>query len=157
MDVRLINPVLETILNVLGTMANLKPNVGKPSLKQDEIARGEVTGIMSMVSPQARGSLAITFTRPVILDIVRRMLGEEVSEIDDTARDLTGEMANMVVGGAKHLFAAQGYDFDMSTPHILCGKDHTVHHQFAGKTILLPFTADSGQFFVEICFEDAAA
>ena len=155
MDVQLINPVLETMVNVLSTMANVRPDVGKPSLKQDEIAMGEVTGIMSMVSQQVRASLAITFTKPVILDIVRRMLGEDIQEIDDTARDLTGEMANMVVGGAKNLFAAQGYDFDMSTPQILSGKDHTVHHQFSGKTILLPFTAESGQFFVEICFEDA--
>jgi chemotaxis protein CheX len=154
MDVRLINPVLETMINVLSTMANVQPDVGKPSLKKDEIAMGEVTGIMRMVSPQVRASLAITFTKPVIIDIVRRMLGEDIQEIDDTARDLTGEMANMVVGGAKNLFAAQGYEFDMSTPDILVGKDHTVHHQFSGKTILLPFTAESGQFFVEICFED---
>ena len=154
MDVRLINPVLETMVNVLSTMANVRPDVGKPSLKQNEIAMGDVTGIMSMVSPQVRASLAITFTKPVILDIVRRMLGEELQEIDDTARDLTGEMANMVVGGAKNLFAAQGYEFDMSTPSILVGKDHTIHHAFSGKTILLPFTAESGQFFVEICFED---
>jgi chemotaxis protein CheX len=154
MDVRLINPVLETMINVLSTMANVRPDVGKPSLKKDEIALGDVTGVLSMVSPQVRASLAITFTKPVIIDIVQRMLGEEIKEVDATARDLTGEMTNMVVGGAKNLFAAQGYDFDMSTPNILVGKNHTVHHQFSGKTILLPFTADSGQFFVEICFED---
>ena len=81
MDVRLINPVLETMINVLSTMANLRPDVGKPSLKKDEIARGEVTGIMNMVSPQVRASLAITFTKPVILDIVQRMLGEDLQEI----------------------------------------------------------------------------
>ena len=135
-------------------MANLKPDVGKPSLKRDELALGELTGIMQMVSPQVRASLAITFTKPMILDIVQRMLGENIQEINDTARDLAGEMANMVVGGAKNLFASQGYDFDMSRPDILVGKDHIVHHQVSGKTILLPFTAEAGQFFVEICFED---
>jgi chemotaxis protein CheX len=155
MDVKFINPVLETMINVLSTMANVTPDIGKPSLKNDEIARGDVTGIMSMVSPQMRASLAISFTKPVIIDIVRRMLGEDIKEINDTARDLTGEMANMVVGGAKNLYAAQGYDFNMSTPQVLSGKDHTIHHQFSGKTILLPFKADSGQFFVEICFEQA--
>ena len=90
----------------------------------------------------------------IATSIMANMTVEDLQEIDDTARDLTGEMANMVVGGAKNLFAAQGYDFDMSSPAVLVGKDHTVHHQFVGKTILLPFTAESGQFFVEICFED---
>lgn len=155
MDVRLINPVLETMLNVLSTMANLRPTVGKPALKQDEIARGDITGIMSMQSPQVQASLAITFTQPVMIDIVRRMLGENIQELDATARDLTGELVNMVVGGVKHLYAAQGYDFAMSTPTILVGKAHQVHHPFPGKTLLLPFSAESGQFFVELCFEES--
>ena len=74
--------------------------------------------------------------------------------MDDTARDMAGEMTNMVVGGAKNLYAAQGYDFDMSTPSILMGVNHTVHHAFPGKTIVMPFRSDSGEFFVEICFEE---
>ena len=150
----LINPVLETMVSVLSTMANLQPSIGKLRLKQNEIALGEVTGIMSMVSPKVRASLAITFTRPAILDLVKRMLGEELSEVDDTARDMAGEMTNMVVGGAKNLYAAQGYDFDMSTPSILVGENHTVHHAYPGKTIVMPFNSDSGEFFVEICFEE---
>jgi chemotaxis protein CheX len=154
MNVKLINPVLETMVSVLSTMANLQPSIGKPSLKQDEIALGEVTGMMSMVSPKVRASLAITFTRSAILDLVKRMLGEELTEVDDTARDMAGEMTNMVVGGAKNLYAAQGYDFDMSTPSILMGEKHTVHHAYSGKTIVMPFSSDSGEFFVEICFEE---
>lgn len=154
MNVKLINPVLETIVNVLSTMANVKPSMGKPSVKKDEIALGEVTGIMRMNSPTVRASLAITFTRRAILDIVKRMLGEELTEVDDTARDMAGEMTNMVVGGAKNLYATQGFDFDMSTPAILVGKDHAVHHAYPGKTIVMPFTSESGEFFVEICFEE---
>ena len=150
----LINPVLETMVSVMSTMANLQPSIGKPHLKQDEIALGEVTGMMNMVSPKVRASLAITFTRPAILDLVKRMLGEELSEVDDTARDMAGEMTNMVVGGAKNLYAAQGYDFDMSSPSILMGENHTVHHAYPGKTIVMPFSSDAGEFFVEICFEE---
>ena len=154
MNVNLINPVLETMVNVLSTMANVQPSIGKPTLKQNEVALGEVTGIMSMVSPKVRASLAITFTRPAMLDIVKRMLGEELTDLDDTARDLAGEMTNMVVGGAKNLYAAQGYEFDMSSPSILMGKNHTVHHAYPGKTIVMPFSSEAGAFFVEICFEE---
>ena len=154
MDVKLINPVLETIVNVLSTMANVKPSMGKPTLKTDEVSLGEVTGIMNMDSSKVRASLAITFTQSTILDLVKRMLGEELTELDDTVRDMTGEMTNMVVGGAKNLYAAQGYDFNMSTPSILVGKNHTVHHAYPGKTIVMPFKSDSGEFFVELCFEE---
>jgi len=149
-----VNPVLESMLKVLATMANLQPKVGKPALKKDQIARGEVSGIMDMVSATARASLAISFTTPVICDIVKRMLGDEIAEVTDTARDLTGEMTNMVVGGAKNLFVTQGYDFTMSSPNVVSGKDHIIVHKYPGRTLILPFQTDAGQFFVEICFEE---
>ena len=128
--------------------------MGKPTLKQDAVALGEVTGIMTMNSPKVNGSFAITFTAPAIFDIVRRMLGEEINEINDVARDMAGEMTNMVVGGAKNLYVEQGYDFDMSTPSILMGKDHKVEHTCSGKTIVLPFAVDGREFFVEMCFDE---
>ena len=148
------NPVLESMLKVLSTMAQLQPKVGKPALKNNQIACGEVSGIMSMVSAKARASLAITFTTPVICDIVKRMLGDEITEITDSARDLTGEMTNMVVGGAKNLFVTQGYDFDMSSPSVVSGKNHVIAHKFNGRTLILPFQTDAGEFFIEICFEE---
>ena len=153
MDVRFINPVLETLMNVLGTMANMEPKIGKPSLKKNQDAMGDVTGFMSMESPQTRGSMAITFTRPVIFEIARRMLGAELTEIDDTARDLTGEMANMVVGGAKNILADKGFDFEMSLPTVLSGQPHEIKHNGDGQAIVLPFKAESGDFYIEICFE----
>ncbi len=154
MDVRYINPLLEAMLNVMGTMANLKPTVGKPSLKPDNVARGEVSGIMSMQSSKARASMAISFTGPVIRDIVKRMLREDITEVNDTARDLAGEITNMVVGGAKNIFINQGYDFNMTLPSIVSGKDHIIEHSFKGRTILLPFTIESGKFYIELCFEE---
>jgi chemotaxis protein CheX len=154
MDTKLINPVLETMTTILGTMAQMKTNLGKPSLKNNETALGEVTGIMTMSSPKVRASLAITFSKSVIIDLVKRMLGETITELDDTAKDMAGEMTNMVVGGAKNLYAKQGYDFDMSSPKLLFGKDHQVHHECTGQTIVLPFNADAGEFYVEIRFEE---
>ena len=154
MDVRFINPVLETLMNVLGTMAQMQPKVGKPALKQNQQALGEVTGFMKMESPQTRGSMSITFTRPVIFEIARRMLGAELTEIDDVARDLTGEMANMVVGGAKNILVDKGFDFEMSLPQVLSGQPHDIKHNCDAQTIMLPFKAESGEFCIEICFED---
>jgi len=141
------------MVNVLTTMANVSPELGTPKLKSDEKALGDLTGIMTMVAPNVRASLAITFSKPAIIDLVKRMLGEDITEVDDTAKDMAGEMTNMVVGGVKNLYAKQGYDFDMSSPKLLLGKDHMVHHEFDGQTIVLPFLADGKELFVELCFE----
>lgn len=154
MDVRFINPVLDTLMNVLGTMANMQAQAGKPTLKQNRLALGEVTGFMKMESTQTRGSMSITFTQPVIFEIARRMLGAELTEIDDLARDLTGEMANMIVGGAKNILVDKGFDFEMSLPQVFSGESHEIRHNSDAQTIVLPFTAESGEFWIEICFEE---
>lgn len=153
MEAKFINPVLTSMVNVLSTMAQMVPKPGRPSLKTDDSAPGVVTGLIAMEGAQARGSLAISFPKAVILDIVKRMLREEKTEVDDMARDLTGEISNMVMGGAKGLLEEDGYHFGLSLPTVLFGEGHTIHHGVDGPRILLPFVAEPGEFFVEICFE----
>lgn len=154
MQVEFVNPVLASILNVLSTMAKVDAKPGRPALKNGDLARGDVTGIIGMIGARARGSIAISFTEPVILDIARRMLNEAPAGIDDTVTDLVGEITNMVSGGAKKLLGDKGYDFEMALPAVVAGKNHVVDHKSSGAKIILPFTVETGEFFVEICFED---
>ena len=154
MQAKFINPVLTSMVNVLSTMARLSPVPGKPSLKKDNKALGVVTGVMAMEGSQAKGSLAISFPKEVILDINKRMLHQEKTEVDDMVKDLTGELANMVIGGAKKILMDEGYDFGLSLPSVITGSDHVVEHPYSGPKILLPFTCEPGDFFVEICFQE---
>jgi chemotaxis protein CheX len=144
--------VLDSIVNVLATMANMEPQAGKPAIKTDKKAKGVVTGIIDMVGKQATGSIAISFIEPVALEITRRMLRMEAAGINDMVEDLVGEIANMMAGGAKARLQEQGYDFDLSLPSVVSGEGHLVEHSVDGTTILLPFSTDVGEFYVEICF-----
>ena len=152
MKVEFINPFLESIVNVLETMANVKATPGKPQRKEEDTAQGDVTGVIGMASEQVKGSLAITFTSAAIFDIARRMLGEEVTEINNTVTDLVGEITNMVTGGAKRVLAEQGYDFDMAIPAVIAGKNHRISHKSNGMKIIVPFSIIAGKFYVEVCF-----
>lgn len=153
MDARFINPVLLSILNVLNTMANIQPRQGKLSLKTDNNALGAVTGIIDMNGKQATGSIAISFSEPAALDIGKRMLHTEFEKVDDQIEDLVGEIANMMAGGAKANLENDGFDFELSLPNVKSGDGHLVEHSVNGPTIMLPFTTDSGDFFIEICFK----
>ena len=138
MDVNHINPALSSIVNVLTTMASITPTV--------------VTGIIDLVGKKANGSLAISFSKPVALEIAKNMLRVETDVIDEMIEDLVGEMANMVAGGAKAIYDEQGIDFELTLPKVLTGENHQIKHSFIGTTILLPFTTNAGEFYVEACF-----
>lgn len=153
MKAEFINPFLDSIVNVLETMAGVKVTPGKPHRKFEDAAAGDVTGLIGMASSEIRGSLAITFSSEAIFDVVKRMLGEEVREINSTVTDLVGEITNMVTGGAKRLLEEMGYDFDMAIPAVVAGKNHRISHKSGGPKIIIPFFIDAGKFYVEICFE----
>lgn len=156
MNVAFINPFLESVCDVLSTMAGMEVRPGRPNIKDDATARGDVTGLIGMIGPQARGSLAISFTEPVISEVTQRILGEGSGQIDETVLDMVGELTNIVTGGAKKRLAEQGYHFDMATPAVVAGRDHMVDHKAKGTKIIIPFSTESGDFFVEVCFEDEA-
>ena len=154
MNVDFVNPFLESIIKVLSTMANTEARPGKPFLKIEKCAKGDVSSIIGLVGEKAKGSMAITFTAQAILHITSQMLGEVISEVDDTASDCAGEITNMVTGGAKRILADKGYHFNMAIPSTIVGKNHSITHKTSGRVVCIPFDTDAGSFFIEVCFEE---
>ena len=152
MDARFINPFINALVSVLTMMAQLEPVVGKPKLKEDNLAPGAVTGIIDLEGKQTTGSVAVSFSKSVALDLTNRMLRMELTEIDDQVKDMVGEMANMVAGGAKREMEENGFDFKLTLPTVLSGVGHEINHRVDGPKIILPFKVDSGNFYIEICF-----
>jgi chemotaxis protein CheX len=126
---------------------------GAPRKKNDELARGDVSGLIGMVGPQTRGSFSITFDKNLALEIMRRMLGEAPETINEEVTDMVGEITNMVTGGAKRMLAEKGYDFNMASPVVVSGPSHTISHKTDSTKLLMPFESEYGRATIEICFE----
>jgi len=157
MQEQFIDSIQESIINVLVTMADMQPQSGKPSVKTGKNIPGDVTGIIDLVSKQKTGSLAISFTKPVALEIAKRMLRMETDHIDEMVRDLVGEIANMMAGGAKAKLQEQGYDFELTFPSVIVDDEKNILRNNSTSTVILPFVTDSGEFFVELYFKEEAA
>ena len=159
MNVNFINPVLNSMLNVLSTMAHIKPKVGSPKVKdKNEIIHGRnITGIMSMTGRKGNASVAITFSEAAILHIAKNMLPVESKTIDGAIIDLVGELANMVLGGAKSHLENGGFVFRLSLPTIILGSDYLIAHQTNAPIIKLPFTMPDGEFVIEAGYEETNA
>jgi len=153
MNVEFINPFITALLNVVGMMGHTELTPEKPRIKKNDVSMGDISGLIGMVGPQTKGSLSITFEKSLALRIMQRMLGEKLKEIDEDVIDMVGEITNMVTGGAKKELSKKGYDFDMATPMIVSGTNHTIDHKHESHVIIISFTSDSGKAFVEICFD----
>ena len=153
MRAEFVNPFLVSLLHVISTMAQLELKAGAPRKKNDELARGDVSGLIGMVGPQTRGTFSITCDKSLALEIMRRMLGEAPNGINEEVTDMVGEITNMVTGGAKRMLAEKGYDFDMATPVVVSGPSHTISHKTDSTKLLMPFESEYGRATIEICFE----
>lgn len=152
MNVDFINPFLSSMLNVMSTMAQIKLTPHKPRLKKDQVAMGDVSGLIGMVSKENKGSLSITFEGDLALATMKKMVGEGPDEINEEITDLVGEITNMVTGGAKRMLSEKGFEFDMATPVVVSGKNHTISHKADGPIVIIPLSCDLGKAYIEFSF-----
>ncbi|HET57476.1 MAG TPA: chemotaxis protein CheX [Deltaproteobacteria bacterium] len=150
MDVQYINPFLEGTLHVVKTMAFIDARPGKPFLKRDNSAKGDISGIIG-IAGSARGSFALSFSEGCILRIVSNMLGEEITQVNSDIEDAVGELTNMVSGAARQRLDVMGISLSAAIPTVVRGKDHCIVHTLGGPSIIIPFETDNGNFVADVC------
>jgi chemotaxis protein CheX len=153
MDVKLINPFIDATLNVLETMASVKAEAGKPYLKNDRMARGDLTGVIGLIG-ETSGTISVSFTEKSILAVVSNMFGEEMKEMNDDIKDAVGEIANMISGQARQKLEELGRSMKAAIPTVIVGKNHTISHMTRHPVVAIPFGTDNGNFTIEVCLEE---
>ncbi len=152
MDANLINPFITATLNVLNTMAFIEVKAGKPFLKKENAAHGDVTGVIG-ITGEANGTISVTFEEACILKVVSNMFGEEMTELDDEVTDAVGEITNMISGHARRELEEKGRLFHAAIPSVISGKNHEIFHMGKGPKVAIPFSTEGGNFIIEVCFE----
>ena len=152
MNIKLINPFINATLNVLETMAFIKPEAGTPYLKKDYVAHGDVSGVIGLTG-KTNGTVFVTFNESCILKIVSNMFGEEFRKINNEIEDAVGELTNMICGQARKELEEIGKTFSAAIPSVITGKNHKLESITKGPKIAIPFKTDFGSFTIEVSLE----
>jgi chemotaxis protein CheX len=152
MDAKFIDPFISATLNVLETMAFTKAEAGKPYLKNNKIATGDVSGVIGLTG-EVSGTFSVSYTEKSILAIVSNMLGEEMKELNEEIKDAVGEITNMIAGQARQELDQLGRSLQAAIPTVVLGKNHTINHVTASPIMAIPFSTSNGGFCIEVCFE----
>jgi chemotaxis protein CheX len=153
MNVKIINPFINATLNVLETMAFIKSEAEKPYLKKDNVAKGDVSGVVGFTG-ETNGTVFITFDESCIVKIVSNMFGEQINDINDEIKDAVGELTNMISGQARRELEEIGKVFQGTIPKVIIGKDHEIQSLTKGPKIAIPFKTDFGNFTIEVALEE---
>ena len=151
--VEIAKPFVNAAVNVVSTMASITPKAQTPFVKKTGTPSGDVTAIIGFTG-QCNGTIAVSFTRPCAIALVRAMLGDDIQDIIQDTKDAVGELTNMISGQARQILGEMGLKFQGSTPSIILGRDLTVTHAAKGPVIAIPFTTPHGDFMLEFCFQE---
>ncbi|NTV14017.1 MAG: chemotaxis protein CheX [Desulfobulbaceae bacterium] len=107
-----------------------------------------ISGIIGLAG-SVKGMLAVHAPEKVALSITGGFLGMEVEEINEDVQDAIGELANMLAGGVKLTLTDNSSEIKLSVPSVIYGDTYNVSAPSKAITFIIPFSIDSGLFYVE--------
>jgi chemotaxis protein CheX len=150
MDVRYINPFINSTINTIEMMMGLTPEPKPPYTKENLTTQGDISGIIGFAEKNITGSVVLSFPDDTALKLYQALTGEEVFRITRDVEDSIGELTNIVAGGAKTVLASDGLTFNISIPSVIVGKNHTINSKVDAPILVVPFQLDKYRFVMEV-------
>jgi CheY-specific phosphatase CheX len=151
MDVGFINPFITSTRHVFDTMIHVPLTLGKASIRPPNLQIDRLSDVA--VAIELRGGLeglvVLHFTKTVALSLVSALTGEPQHELNADARDALGEIASMIVGGAKKDLPCDLVT--ISTPRVMSCTQ--IEYPAVGPILLVPFQTPLGTTpLIEVTF-----
>ena len=150
--VEIARPFVKATLDIIETMAGFSAVAGKPFIKEDNFARGDVSAIVGVTGDRT-GTISVSFTKTCAIALVKGMLGDDIQDVLQDTQDAVGEVTNMVSGQARAGLREMGVILQGSTPTVIVGDGHIIRHISPFPVVAIPFESEYGEFTVEFCFD----
>jgi chemotaxis protein CheX len=148
---KLVVHFINSIREVLATMASITVAIGKPSLKADPAPLYDVSGIIGF-SGNFSGAMVLSFQTRTAIAIVKAFAGADIPPNSPDFGDAVGELANMIAGSAKKSFGAET---SIGVPSVIIGKGHTIARLQGVPCVIIPCNTMAGDFALEVCIKPA--
>ena len=106
------------------------------------------------INGDLKGNVLYEMSEETSLLVAARMLGENITKLDEIALSAIGELANMITGNAATELSSYDYRCDITPPVIIKPTNATVFTPDS-PLILADFSSDFGQLSVRICLTES--
>ena len=153
MKVEYINPFIDSVHTLFSTMLNAKATRGTPGISKQSGDPRDITGLIGLSGP-ARGTVAVSFPDNTALAVASRLLGSEITTMDDSVSDVIAELVNIIAGSAKARFKTDApRPIELSLPTVVRGSNYAVQYPSGSVWLEVPFESDLGPFSMRVTFE----
>lgn len=143
-DVRHINPFLQSSISIVESVTQVKMEVGKPE-KTDFHLREMTYAIQVGVVGELKGQVILAMEEENAKDVASRMMfGMPVNELDEMSSSALNELGNMIMGNTATIFSTLGIIIDITPPLAVYGKDLQLKTDIDG--IRVPMLKDGKEY-----------
>lgn len=154
MDVRYINPFIESVYDLFSTMLGCEAHRGNVKLSTDAGSEPEHLVALIGLSGPARGTVALALPMDTAKAVTAQLLGAPATSMTDVA-DAVAELANMIAGSAKaRMVADDGAPINLGLPTVVSGRNYNVHYPNQARWLEVPFTSELGLMTLRVTFEE---
>lgn len=141
MDVKYLNPFVDSVLDVMPQLGFVDVSRGNLSLKTQDFIYSGVIILVGIVG-ELKGNVVFRIDTEEAKKVAASMLMDpELGELDDLAKSALSELANMIAANAATNFSKAGISIDISTPRLICGENVLVKMSVK-QTLCVEFQCD---------------
>ncbi len=146
---------LESTIHIFNSIGSITIAAGRPFLKTGNESLSEISAVISLSSPQIKGSMSINVTRKILASCLYKMLGPNAVADEAAISDMCGELCNQIMGRAKQQFLKKkSMTFEITVPTILAEQYHILDYKSSAPVLVIPFLLEKvAGIFVEFCLE----
>ena len=139
MDVKNINPFLQSSISIVESVTQMKLAVGKPE-KTDFYIKDKTYAIQVGVVGEMKGQVVLAIKEPYAMDIASRMMfGMPVTVLDEMSCSALNELSNMIMGNTATIFSTLGTLIDITPPLAVFGENLQLKTEVDGLKVPLMF------------------
>lgn len=120
-DVRYVNPFVQSSISIMRAMAQMELAIGRPAL--GTLNFEDTTFLLQVgVTGEMKGQVILAMPVEIAKKIASAMMcGMPVEELDEMPRSALSELSNMIMGNAATLFSSQEIIIDITPPMSMLG------------------------------------
>jgi CheY-specific phosphatase CheX len=150
LDVGFINPIIAATISTLETLSDLKPTLGKPTLRKDTASTvHDIAAILTIDAEVFSGHIAIGMDLASYRSILSRILGHAVEDDVDELASGANKILNAIYMESKTRLHAAGYTIRSARPSIM----HAYQSSENATGIVVPMTVGGSTIIIEIIGE----
>ena len=151
MKVEYINPFINATRKLMEIMVGIREFKKKEVYVDQQMnAVFDVSAIIG-VTGDCVGSIVLSFTNSVAMEMLCKLLGEPVREFNDDVCDAVCEMVNIIAGNASAELTENGVGhMERSLPNVIYGRGHSIKRPQNAPAINIVFQTELGDFAMQV-------